>query len=223
MRNPAAAIRCVRAASVGWLVLTVALLAGCGLPTHSDAVRMSPSDVPHGLESPWGLMGPTSTTAISGHSPPTRRDTAQAYFVTAASRLLPMTIQLSPGADITRQVTTVLERLVAGPSAADREHGLSTEIPPGSRLTVASIRDGTVQLEWRTLSDGLEPRRASLAAGQVVLSVTSVRGIERVQILRDGAPADVPLPEGELKTEPLTGFDFDTLTHVTTPGTAAVG
>lgn len=187
-----------------------ALLAGlgaCGLPTHSEAVRVPTSNLPHGLGASRPTPGQPPTPRVSGP--------ARVYFVTREAGLVPVAAPVVQGADLSRQVSAVLERLAAGPSGADRSRGLSSEVPPGSSMTVGSIRDGVARIEWATLSDGLEPRRGSLAAGQLVLSVTSISGVDRVQILRDGVPADVPLPEGELKTGPLSSTDFAALVQPT--------
>ncbi len=193
-------MRHARAFGAAAFVALVAGVGGCGLPTHSEAVRVPTSNLPHGVGPSRPAPGLPPTPRVSGP--------ARVYFVTREAALAPVAAPVGQGADLTRQVSVVLERLAAGPSSADRARGLSSEVPPGSSMTVGSIRDGVARIEWATLSDGLEPRRGSLAAGQVVLSVTSISGVDQVQILRDGVPADVPLPGGELKTGPLSGTDF---------------
>ncbi len=179
------------------------ILSGCGLPTRSEAVRVAPSELPHALSATRGTVGPTSGAQLSAQS--------RVFFVTQQAQLVPVATPVNPGADVAHQVSMVLDRLAAGPTPADRSRGLSSEIPPGSTMSVASIRAGVADIEWKPLSDGLEPRRGSLAAGQVVLTVTSISGVEDVQILRDGVPADVPLPGGELKAGPLRAADFAAL------------
>ena len=65
---------------------------------------------------------------------------------------------------------------------------------------------------------GPTANKLPLAAGQVVLTATSVRGIERVQLVRaDGQPIEVPLPDGALTSLPLEARDYLSLV-VGSPG-----
>jgi hypothetical protein len=59
-----------------------------------------------------------------------------------------------------------------------------------------------------------------LAVAQVVLTVTSVPGVDSVLVTRDGAPVELPLPGGALTSGPVTGRDYISLVEARSPGTA---
>jgi hypothetical protein len=69
----------------------------------------------------------------------------------------------------------------------------------------------TAEIEIEVADPGPAPGELPLAVGQVVLSATSVPGVDRVRLLRDGEPLDAPLPDGELTSRPLTASAFASL------------
>ena len=53
---------------------------------------------------------------------------------------------------------------------------------------------------------------------QIVLTATSVPGVDAVRLTLSGAPVEAPLPSGELTSEPLNADDYATfLVPVTSP------
>jgi spore germination protein GerM len=107
--------------------------------------------------------------------------------------------------------TALLERLTAGPTDADRARGLDTALGQGARLQLRGIDEGVVSLE---LTPGAPPpaaERLPLAVAQVVLTATSVAGVDSVVLLRDGVPVGVPLPGGEQVSGPVSGEQYMTL------------
>ena len=53
-----------------------------------------------------------------------------------------------------------------------------------------------------------------LAVAQLVLTATSVSGVDGVLLTLDGQPVEAPLPSGELTTGVLTGADYAALLSV---------
>ncbi len=102
------------------------------------------------------------------------------------------------------------DALVYGPDGPARAAGLSNSLGPANVLTLVGIDGGTALVSWSGRAD---PPSAQLtrAVGQVVLTLTSLNGIDRVQFLRNGTPVDVPLPDGELGQGPLNPWDYSSL------------
>ena len=49
------------------------------------------------------------------------------------------------------------------------------------------------------------------AVAQIVLTATSVPGVDAVLLTLDGDPVEAPLPSGELTSAPLTETDYEPL------------
>ena len=105
----------------------------------------------------------------------------------------------------------LLRRLAAGPTAEQREAGLSTVLEPGVPVALVDVVDGTARVALRQPDRDPAADRLPLATGQVVLTVISAPGVERVQLLRDGAPTAVPLPGGARSIAPVTALDYAVL------------
>jgi peptidoglycan hydrolase-like protein with peptidoglycan-binding domain len=88
-----------------------------------------------------------------------------------------------------------VRKLVAGPTAAERERSFRTYIPAGTKLNALNVADGiaTVDLSARFTSgkdaDSLEARLA-----QVVRTVSAATGVAQVQLLIDGAKVSGVFP-----------------------------
>ncbi|HZB21324.1 MAG TPA: GerMN domain-containing protein, partial [Blastococcus sp.] len=61
------------------------------------------------------------------------------------------------------------------------------------------------------------------AVAQLVLTATSLQGVDAVQLTIGGEPVEAPLPTGELTSAPLTAADYAVfLTAAEAPSPAAV-
>lgn len=107
-------------------------------------------------------------------------------------------------------VDRLLADLTAGPSDEARADGLSTAIPPESRLVLFGISAGTAEIDIETPSE-ISADRLPGAVGQIVLTVTSVPGVSSVVLVSDGKPVQVPLPGGALSAGPVTDQDYISL------------
>lgn len=103
-----------------------------------------------------------------------------------------------------------LEALLAGPSAAEREAGLGTSIPDGTRLLDLAIADGTATVD---LSGEYGTGGGSLSmltrVAQVVATLTQFPTVERVAFRLDGEPVDAIGGEGVLVDPPVTRADIE--------------
>ncbi len=189
-------------------VASLLLLGACGLPADGQAQRVAPEDVPYGLLDPSPSVTATAVPyASTGSTIP-----ATVYLVNDAQLLVPLTVQVG---DATLQplVQSLLNRLAVGPTDRERARGLLTDLGPGATLTVRSIRDGTAYIEVRAAVQNPSPGRLPIAIGQVVLTATSVVGVDQVSFVQgDGTTATVPAPPaGDSTTTPLTAPDYTSL------------
>jgi hypothetical protein len=82
--------------------------------------------------------------------------------------------------------------------------------PPASGLTLVDIVDGTATVEIIPASE-ISADRLPAAVGQIVLTLTSARGVLAVQLVDGDEALPVPLPGGALTVEPVTTEDYSAL------------
>lgn len=188
----------IRRARVAAL-LALPLLCSCGVPTSGDPETIPASRVPYDLSSP----GPTGTTVPS---PSLEAGEPRVYLVGGDDVLVPRGRE-APRGTLREQVAELLEDLAAGPTPGERSEQVSTTLPPEARLTVRDVSGGTVTVEVAG-SDPSAIRESRLAVAQIVLTATSLPGVDGVLLTRDGEPVEAPLASGELTSRRLTGADY---------------
>lgn len=200
-------LRSVRLLCAGTCFGLLGLLGGCGLPAGGQAQRVAPQEVPYGL-----LQSSPSDTATTAPLSSGSTSPATVYLVDDAQLLVPLTVQVGD-ATLHPLVQSLLNRLAVGPTDRERARGLLTDLGPGASLTVRSIRDGTAYIEVEAAVQDPSPGRLPVAIGQVVLTATSVVGVDRVSFVQaDGTTANVPAPPaGDSTTSPLTARDYTSL------------
>jgi hypothetical protein len=189
-----------RAGAAGAAGAALALLASCGVPTGGAPSTVAPSDVP------YGLAAPGSRPSAAPSAPP-RADPAWAYLLGADEALVPRARDTGAGT-LEDRLGALLSALAAGPTEEERNDGLSTALPPGVELSVAGIDGGTATIDLSgpaRLPSGVASRRA---VAQIVLSATSLPGVEAVLLSSGGEPVEAPLPSGALTDAPLSPADY---------------
>ncbi len=197
---------------VGVLVgaLVGALLAGCGAPGSTRPAEIEPSEVPYGLLSP--AVDPL--VASSEGDVPEQVATTPVYLLGEGGVLLAAPTPVEPGSS-TQMAEQALSRLQAGPTDEERAAGLASALGAAVDLSLVSIDVGTARVEVRLNAGELAADQVPLALGQVVLTLTSVAGIESVQLVNDGDPVEMALPGGVLTTAPVTAADYQELAEPT--------
>lgn len=186
------------------VLAVLALSAGCGLPDSGSPESIDPTEVPYHL---LGSATPAPSTTQRG----SRTTTPRIYLLTGADRLLAVEAPLPPS-DVEQVLEELLHQLAQGPTEAQRSAGLSTALGPGVTLTVNTVRGRTAVVRLDLGAQDPAANKLPLAIGQVVLTSTSVRGVDRVQLVRaDGQPIEVPLPGGALTVAPLEAKDYASL------------
>ena len=157
------------------------------------------------LSPPQSERGP-----LGDPTPSTRTTTPDVYLLDGDGRLVP--VAASPTeSGLVPVLGGVLSRLAAGPREAERASGLASALGPDVRLTLVGVADGTATIEVDVGEQDPSASRLPLAVGQVVLSATSVEGVDRVQLVQGGSPIEVPLPDGALTLGPVTADDYAAL------------
>ncbi|MEO3938082.1 GerMN domain-containing protein [Dermatophilaceae bacterium Soc4.6] len=201
-----------RAEGVGLTALIACLVPGlllgaCSLPSGGAAISVPPDEVP------YGLVTTTATPAAPSAPEPTSASArGTVYLVDGQQRLVPLIVEVST-APLRPLVQDLLHRLALGPTERQRSRGLLTDLAPGSTLALRSVDRGTATIELQATVQDPSPVRFPVAIGQIVLTATSVVGVDRVRFVQeDGTPANVPVPPiGGVTTDAVTTEQLDTL------------
>lgn len=184
--------------------------AGCGVPTGGEPTTIAASDIPYGLTTPSAAPPATLAEPVA--------DPSRVFLVAPDDSLVPRARPVS-GSTRTERLGELLEHLAAGPTEGERGEQLSTALPPDVRLTVTDVTRGTATIDIGGAVDAPSGWATRRTVGQLVLTATSVPGIDAVRLTLSDDPVEAPLPDGELTTEPLTAEDYEVF--LTPPPTAS--
>lgn len=178
------------------------LVAACGAPSGGPTTTIT--EVPYGLQQP--ADSPTS-------SPVQRARSRPFVYLVDDQVLVPVEADPPAGGDTAGTLSAVLEELARGPSETDRSAGLSTALGPDTAVRLDRLEGGVAHIDVSAGDQVPSPPRVPLAVGQLVLSATSVPGVDAVVMTRDGSPVQLPIPGGALTSEPVTAADYAALTR----------
>ena len=190
------------------VVLAVATATGCGVPRHDDATDIT--------NVPYALLEPETDGATSPTGPVSSRPNV--YFVHGQD-VVPVNGPETDPTDTAEAVRSVLEWLSSGPSDAQRDAGLTTALGPDTSVRLSALEGTLARIDLAAGDQVPAPARVPLAVAQVVLTVTSVPGVDSVLLSRDGTPVELPLPGGALTDQPVTARDYLSLTGGSRPTT----
>jgi hypothetical protein len=102
----------------------------------------------------------------------------------------------------------IIEALMEGPNSGELDDGLTTALPAG--ITVNSARRSASTMTVDVTGELLELNTSELllAVAQIVFTAAEIDGVRSVQIRVDGTAREVPNGRGELRSEPLSVYDF---------------
>jgi spore germination protein GerM len=167
---------------------------------QDDPTPVAAGQLPYGLGSTAPTTTPEPTTEPTGESP-------HVYFVSPQETLVARPRGVS-GDTVARRLGALLASLQAGPSADDVLLQLGSALSPGITLQVTGVVDGTATVDIAGTGDLPTGRGSRLASGQIVLTATSVLGVDSVLLTRNGDKVEALLPNGELTDAPLTAGDY---------------
>jgi hypothetical protein len=114
-----------------------------------------------------------------------------------------------------RVATAAVQALLAGPARSERAAGMSTQIPPGTRLNGISITKGVAKVDLTSeFESGAGSRSLQLRLAQVVYTVTQFPTVKAVRFLLDGTPVDVFSGSGIVLSHPVGRSAYRSLAPV---------
>jgi len=189
----------------GWAVgaLLLAATSACGVPTGGAPDPIPTAEVPTELAAP-------STPAASTPSAPTVLDQPQVALLTEDGVLVPRGRSV-PSGPVVDRLDDLLDDLAAGPTPAELTDRLSTALRPDTTLSVGELSGSTATIDLDGSAEAPTGQESRRAVAQIVLTATSLPGVQAVLLTRDGQPVEAPLPAGELTSRPLTAGDYASL------------
>lgn len=188
----------------GLIVVIALAVAGCGLPQNGTTRTIARGDVPYRLLDPPGQGAPSS-------SPPGPSATTPQLFFVNRDDLLVAQPQPVNASGVAPVVTALLSALAAGPTRTQRQRGLATALGPDVTLELLGVRNRSARIALVPVGRPPDAERLPLAVGQVVLTATSVEGVDSVVIVQNKETLELPLPGGERTSDPVTAQDYATL------------
>ncbi len=181
-------MRSLRSTLVALGVL-VGVLVGCGFPEQD-------SSVPVGIDEPTGLE-------ITVPGDPSIVETITTWFV-SETVLVPLSRRVPAPAD----ATTAVAAVTAGVSASEASRGLRSAIPDPTMVTGADLIRGTAVVALASEFLDIPSGDQVLALGQLVYTLTDLRGVGRVRFEINGDSVVIPLPSGESTADSVSRDDF---------------
>ena len=182
----------------GAVLVAGIILSSCTLtPLDSSPKVVAPSKVPFGLLSPQPLPQP----------PAPAKDSERAiWLLDAAGTPSPVTRRLA----LDGLLTNVVESLIVGPRGAEGAAGYSTDVASNVNFTSVTLSNHLVVIAMGT-DLAIPGANSTVAAAQLVLTLTSIAGVNRVQIVENGQPVKFLLPNGTSRSV-MVAKDFASLT-----------
>ncbi len=203
--------------SVGAVLAVV--LAACGLPADDEFTRIDPGDDGFGLSLASTTTVTTSTepsTTIDATTSTSIADTTTSipgvfvdiYFPVARQLgKVPMLLPPDP------QLNQVMARILKGPLEGDLFTGMRTILPADADVTANNVGGVAVVNFPNDVFDGISPNDQRLVFGQIVLTMTSQRGVGQVRFTQGEEPMSVFLGNGSssVATESVLRSDYTNL------------
>ena len=104
---------------------------------------------------------------------------------------------------------SLLNRLAVGPTDRERARGLVTDLGPASTIVLRNVSGGTASIDLQSNSQDPSASKLPIAVGQIVMTATSIVGVDRVVFVRGGTVLPVPGPDGSMTADALVAADYD--------------
>lgn len=189
------------------LLIVPVILIGCTRTAEQPAPRPVPSPEPTQGVEPEPTPEPEPAPAPSGSD---ANEPVLLYFVRGEK--IGVGGRSTTASDVQGRAKAAVEGLVAGPSATEKEFGLTTAIPDGTRLLGLTVSGNTATVD---LSGAFQSGGGSLSmqmrVAQVVHTLTQFEGIDRVAFKLDGKSADAIGGEGVEVGPSVTRADVESM------------
>lgn len=171
-------------------------LGGCGVRSESQPRDFDP---PAGPRPVPATPTPSSLPAGTAAEP--------LYFV-RTDRLVAVIRRVQVAPTVQQQ----MDHLVAGPTDAEREAGLSSTLTGNLTVAEARLSEGVATIEVGDDGDLSGRIDDVLAFGQIVCTLTARADVSSVTFERGGQVLGVPRADGSLSAGGLTAADYTALT-----------
>jgi Sporulation and spore germination len=181
------------------VVLVGALLVaatGCGGGSQSEPETLNQDAVPFGL-----LDEPTST--VPPTTVPVRKYPFVVYFV-GPDGPIPVVRTSSERPD----PNEVGRALSIGPTREEVQVGMDSYVPRRAIGDISDVKRRTVTIDLNPPFVDVSGAAQIRALTQIVLTMTSLRGVSQVRFLLDGEPVSVPRLNGTVTDAPVKRGDY---------------
>jgi hypothetical protein len=131
----------------------------------------------------------------------------QVLYLVKDGRLVPV----ERGAPIGPAARGRLQALLTGPTAAEREQGLSSALLGSDLGLTVQVENSRAVVELATGLEGTGRTDDILAFAQIVCTMTAPGDIDTVIFTRAGEQVEVPRADSSLTRAPLTSADYASL------------
>lgn len=187
------------------------VVALCALLVASGACSIAPQDSPQTLRPPADAPAAGLDPSGPGTSAEQVDVRATVYFVTDTDELVAVARQIPVAGDAGEQLGAVLASLIDGPSDDDTDAGLRSAVPPTTSVRSVVVDESVATIDLSSDFASIGGPDELLAVGQFGLTATTFPGVRAVRLRLEGAPIDIPLPDGALTDEPVTLGQFSSL------------
>ena len=165
----------------------------------------TPSSGPGGSPTPTPSQGPGSTPSPTP-TVPVATTVVRSYFYLDGGQGSAGLVAVLREVPETRAVArAAINGLIEGPNRAEREAGISSAVPEGTRLLGISIEDTTATIDLsREFESGGGSASTLIRLGQVVFTLTQFPTVDRVVLWIEGQPVAVFGSEGLILDAPQT-------------------
>lgn len=164
---------------------------GCGISNQGSPVPIAGAS-----------KGPTATTLPTDAN---RAVPVTLYFVSSSNRLV------ATQAGTLRDISAVMNHLLAGPTRQESAAGMTSAIPSGTTLLASKAIGSLATLDFSDHLASVSGQEQILAFAQIVATATSLAGINDVQVSVSGQVVNAPLPDGTLAQGPVGRADYASL------------
>lgn len=171
-----------------WVVWLVLAVTACGIPIDAEpeSVALEVEDAPVSPGPTPGDLAAVSMYLVSDET------------LVRVTRDLPDPTSLD----------SILGSLLDGVTEPEERSNLRSSIPTATRVVGITQEGSLVRIDLSREFAAVGGGEEILAVAQIVLTATSVDGIDLVALELEGVPTDAPVASGALSIEPVSAEDY---------------
>jgi hypothetical protein len=176
-------------------MFSIAVLAGCGIAPEKSAREITPPPGPY-------------QAIVSGAPTPADPGTAsEKLFLVKGDKL----VAVSRPVRVEPTVDAMMQDLLAGPTDAERDQGLTSALAGANVIAGVHLASGAAIVEIGSGLAGAGRNDEILAFAQVVCTLANRSDVNGVSFTRDGHRIGIPRADGSLTQAPLSVADYTSL------------